>query len=204
MPVRLFLDRRAEHLGVGNRPSSIQRLRLGASKDGALQAIALESFGSAGCAAGAGCAGPAKNLYPAAAVRTEENDVFLHTGPGGRLPRSRPSAGRLRARAGHGRAGGEARHRSGGPARQERRASGATRRAAHRREKFGWDPARARKSSGPVKRGVGFAQGLWYNFDGSPSNAEVLSTTTAASSAAAASRTSAAASAPPARRWWRK
>src|SRR5256884_725245 len=80
-PVRLFLDRRAEHLAVGNRPSSIQRLRLGASTDGTLQAIELKAYGSAGCAAGAGCAGPAKNLYPSKAVRTEENDVFLHTGP---------------------------------------------------------------------------------------------------------------------------
>src|SRR2546428_4234702 len=85
-PVRLFLDRRAEHLAVGNRPSSIQRLRLGASTDGTLQAIELKAYGSAGCAAGAGCAGPAKNLYPAKAVRTEENDVFLHTGPAAAFP----------------------------------------------------------------------------------------------------------------------
>ncbi len=173
-PVRLFLDRRAEHLGVGNRPSSIQRLRLGASKDGALQAIALESFGSAGCAAGAGCAGPAKNLYPAAAVRTEENDVFLHTGPAAafRAPGHPQGAFALEQ------AMDELAEKLGidpvalrdkndaHPARREERRIG--------REKFGWDSARARKSSGPVKRGVGFAQGLWYNFDGSPSNAEVL------------------------------
>ena len=42
------------------------------------------------------------------------------------------------------------------------------------REKFGWDELRKRRDTGKVRRGVGFAQGLWYNFDGPPSNAEVL------------------------------
>jgi len=42
------------------------------------------------------------------------------------------------------------------------------------REKFGWDELRKRKDKGALRRGVGFAQGLWYNFDGPPSTAEVL------------------------------
>ncbi|HTO97122.1 MAG TPA: molybdopterin-dependent oxidoreductase [Myxococcales bacterium] len=173
-PVRLFLDRRAEHLAVGNRPSSIQRLRLGAAKDGALQAIALEAFGSAGCAAGAGCAGPVKNLYPAAAVRSEENDVFLHTGPAAafRAPGHPQGAFALEQ------ALDELAERLGmdpialrdrndaHPARREERRLG--------REKFGWEALRARKDKGALRRGVGFAQGLWYNFDGRPANAEVL------------------------------
>ncbi|HZX95870.1 MAG TPA: molybdopterin cofactor-binding domain-containing protein, partial [Myxococcales bacterium] len=173
-PVRLFLDRRAEHLAVGNRPSSIQRLRLGAAKTGELQAIALQSFGSAGCAAGAGCAGPAKNLYPAKAVRTEENDVFLHTGPSAAFR----APGHPQGAFGLEQAMDELAEKLGidpvalrdrndaHPARREERRIG--------REKFGWEEARARKSKGSLKRGVGFAQGLWYNFDGAPSNAEVL------------------------------
>jgi xanthine dehydrogenase YagR molybdenum-binding subunit len=172
--VRLFLDRRAEHLAVGNRPSSVQRLRLGAGKDGALQAIALEAFGSAGCAAGAGCAGPVKNLYPAAAVRSEENDVFLHTGPAAafRAPGHPQGAFALEQ------ALDELAEKLGmdpvalrdrndkHPARREERRLG--------RERFGWDALRARRDQGTVRRGVGFAQGLWYNFDGAASNAEVL------------------------------
>src|SRR5256885_1944833 len=54
-------------------------------------------------------------------------------------------------------------------ARREERRIGAAR--------IGWAEARKRKpgaSPGPVERGVGFAQGLWYNFDGPPSSAEVL------------------------------
>ena len=80
-PVRLMLDRQEEHLSVGNRPSSDQRLRIGAKKDGTITAIQLISFGTAGCGTGAGCAGPAANLYKWASLHTEENDVFINAGP---------------------------------------------------------------------------------------------------------------------------
>jgi xanthine dehydrogenase YagR molybdenum-binding subunit len=80
-PVRLMLDREEEHLSVGNRPSSDQRLRIGAKKDGTITAIQLISFGTAGCGTGAGCAGPASNLYKWATLHVEENDVFTNGGP---------------------------------------------------------------------------------------------------------------------------
>ncbi len=81
-PVRLMLDRKEEQLSVGNRPSSDQTLRIGAKKDGTLTAIQLVSYGTAGCGTGAGCAGPATNMYEYASLRTEENDVFTNAGPG--------------------------------------------------------------------------------------------------------------------------
>ena len=173
-PVRLFLDRRAEHLAVGNRPSSIQRLRIGAGGDGSLLALDLKAFGSAGCAAGAGCAGPVKNLYPARAARTEENDVFLHTGPSAafRAPGHPQGAFALEQAIDElaGKLGLDPlalRDKNDAhPARREERRIGA--------ERFGWSELRKRKSPGVVKRGVGFAQGLWYNFDGPPAQAEVL------------------------------
>lgn len=80
-PVRLMLDRKEEHLSVGNRPSSDQTLKIGAKKDGTITAIQLISYGTAGCGTGAGCAGPATNLYKWAALHTEENDVFINAGP---------------------------------------------------------------------------------------------------------------------------
>ncbi len=100
-PVRLMLDRKEEHLSVGNRPSSDQTLRIGARKDGTITAIQLISYGTAGCGTGAGCAGPATHLYKWATLHTEENDVFTNAGPGRRISRSRPSAGRVRAGADH-------------------------------------------------------------------------------------------------------
>lgn len=81
VPVRLMLDREEEHLSVGNRPSSDQRLRIGAKKDGTITAIQLIAFGTAGCGTGAGCSGPAANLYKWASLHTEESDVFINAGP---------------------------------------------------------------------------------------------------------------------------
>jgi xanthine dehydrogenase YagR molybdenum-binding subunit len=79
-PVRLMLDRKEEHLSVGNRPDSDQRMRIGAKKDGTLTAIQLISFGTAGCGTGAGCAGPATHMYQYGALHTEESDVFINAG----------------------------------------------------------------------------------------------------------------------------
>jgi xanthine dehydrogenase YagR molybdenum-binding subunit len=80
-PVRLFLDRREEHTAVGNRPSSLQTLTLGATRDGALTASDLTSHGTGGIATGAGVGSAAMRLFPAAASRSRQYDVFIHAGP---------------------------------------------------------------------------------------------------------------------------
>jgi xanthine dehydrogenase YagR molybdenum-binding subunit len=81
-PVRLMLDRREEHSCVGNRPSSLQRLTIGASATGELTAVDLTSHGSGGIATGGGVGWAAARMYPAPALRTRQHDVFMHTGPG--------------------------------------------------------------------------------------------------------------------------
>jgi xanthine dehydrogenase YagR molybdenum-binding subunit len=81
-PVRLVLDRREQHTAVGNRPSTIQQLTLGAGKDGALAAVDLTSHGTGGIATGAGVGWAAQRMFPARAVRTRQYDVFTHAGPG--------------------------------------------------------------------------------------------------------------------------
>src|SRR5688500_4104626 len=63
-PVRLLLDRREEHVSVGNRPSSLQRLKIGAKRDGTLTAIQVKSFGSGGVAAGASVGFCHHSMYP--------------------------------------------------------------------------------------------------------------------------------------------
>jgi xanthine dehydrogenase YagR molybdenum-binding subunit len=80
-PVRLMLDRREEHIGGGNRPSSRSHLRIGAKKDGTLLAIHHVSHGSGGAGTGAGAGTPSKNMYPAANILIEEHDVFTNAGP---------------------------------------------------------------------------------------------------------------------------
>lgn len=165
-PVRLMLDRQEEHLSVGNRPSSDQTLRIGAKKDGTLTAIHLVSYGTAGCGTGAGCAGPATNLYQYASLHTEENDVFINAGP----------ASAMRAPG----------HPQGAFALEQTIDDLAVKlnvEPIDLRDKIDNHPVRrverqiVRESAlwksrspvpgadqGPVKRGVGLAQSVWYRF----------------------------------------
>jgi xanthine dehydrogenase YagR molybdenum-binding subunit len=80
-PVRLMLDRKEEHLTAGNRPDSVQTLKIGAKRDGTLTAISLSSYGTAGVGTGAGVGGPAQNMYACPNIMIEEADVFTHAGP---------------------------------------------------------------------------------------------------------------------------
>lgn len=174
-PVRLMLTREEEHLSVGNRPSSDQTLRIGAKKDGTLTAIHLVSYGTAGCGTGAGCAGPAQNLYKYASIHTEENDVFINAGPGAamRAPGHPPGAFALEQTI-------------------DDLAVKLNMEPIELRDKIDEHPVRrverqiARESdiwksrnpvagadSGPVKRGVGLAQSVWYRFVSMDSSAEV-------------------------------
>ncbi len=82
-PVRLMLTRRDENLAAGNRQPTVQRLRIGARRDGTLTAIELVATAAIG-AYGAGAMaieGPAKVMYACPNVRTEVRSVYTNTGP---------------------------------------------------------------------------------------------------------------------------
>lgn len=86
-PVRLMLTRFDEALAVGNRPSSFQKVRLGAKKDGTLVAYELESFGTAGYASGGTSAGggggagfPAPYIYRVPNTRVRQTTVAINAG----------------------------------------------------------------------------------------------------------------------------
>ena len=81
-PVWLMMDRQEEHLAEGNRPNSIQYLKIGAKKDGTLTAIQQRSHGTAGVALGAGVGRIAQVLYSCPNFATEQYDVLTHAGPG--------------------------------------------------------------------------------------------------------------------------
>jgi xanthine dehydrogenase YagR molybdenum-binding subunit len=173
-PVRLMLDRREEQLCTGNRPSSVQRLRLGATPDGKLTAIHLSMYGSGGVAGGAGGAGPAQNMYDCPNVTTEESDVFMHSGPSAAMRAPGHPQGcfaleqsidalaeklgidplRLRDL------------NDSKAARREERRIGA--------EMIGWSARRKPAADkGPVKRGMGMAQSVWYRIVVPDSSCEV-------------------------------
>ena len=172
-PVKLMLDRRQEHI-VCNRPDSHQKLKIGAKQDGTLTAIALTSYGTAGVGTGAGTAGPATNMYKCPNLLTEEYDVFINAGPGAAF-----------------RAPG---HPQGCFAFEQTIDDLAAKLNIDPlalREKIDENPARkverqlilertnwrnrkpAGSDAGPVKRGMGIAQSVWYRFVNMNSSCEV-------------------------------
>ncbi|HEX3624737.1 MAG TPA: xanthine dehydrogenase family protein molybdopterin-binding subunit [Verrucomicrobiae bacterium] len=86
-PVRLMLTRFDEALAVGNRPSSFQKIKMGATSDGKLHAFQLENYGTAGIGAGGDSGGgggganiPAPYLYKVTNSRSAQTSVNLNAG----------------------------------------------------------------------------------------------------------------------------
>jgi xanthine dehydrogenase YagR molybdenum-binding subunit len=86
-PVRLMLTRFDQSLAVGNRPSSFQKIKMGATADGMLHAFELENYGTAGIGAGGDSGGgsgsadiPAPYLYKVPNTRVKQSAVAVNAG----------------------------------------------------------------------------------------------------------------------------
>jgi xanthine dehydrogenase YagR molybdenum-binding subunit len=86
-PVRLMLTRFDEALAVGNRPSSFQKIKMGALADGKLHAFQFENYGTAGIGAGADRGGggggvniPAPYLYKVTNIHASQRGVAVNAG----------------------------------------------------------------------------------------------------------------------------
>lgn len=86
-PVKLVLTRFEQSLAVGNRPSSFQKIKLGADAEGRLTAFQLESFGTPGFSSGVTNAGgsggasfPAPYIYKPATTRIRQGSVAVNAG----------------------------------------------------------------------------------------------------------------------------
>ena len=166
-PVRMILDRREEHVSGGNRPNSLQRLKLGAKRDGTLTAIQLQAYGSGGVAGGAGVGFCHGTLYDCPNVQVEQYDVFTNAGPCAafRGPGQvqgifglEQSVDELAEKLGMDPLALRAKIDISGTddclARAHERRIGA--------ERFGWNKRRpAGSDKGPIKRGMGMAQSQW-------------------------------------------
>lgn len=175
-PVRLMLDRKGEHLSVGNRPNSRQTLTIGANRDGKLTGIKLISYGTAGVGTGAGTSGPAKNIYQCDHIYTEEYDVFTNAGPGAafRAPGHPQGAFALEQTI------DELAYKLNLDPLEFRKMN--TRHHEARQleyeigaKKFGWDKRNPRPGADPgaVKRGMGVANSVWYYIHGTGFQAAV-------------------------------
>lgn len=173
-PVRLMLDRKEEHLSVGNRPDARMHVKAGAKRDGTLTALHLVSYGTAGVGTGAGTAGPVQNMYKCENVLTEEYDVFINAGPAAamRAPGHPQGCFALEQAIDE-----LAEKLNMDPlalrdkndenlARREERRIGA--------QMANWSQRHAPGSdAGPIKRGLGVAQAVWYRITNLDSGAEV-------------------------------
>ncbi len=86
-PVKIMLTRFDQALAVGNRPSSFQKLKLGATADGKLHAFEAENFGTPGFAAGAasaagggGAAIQLPYIYPVPNSRVTQYSISINAG----------------------------------------------------------------------------------------------------------------------------
>ncbi len=173
VPVKLMLDRRQEHI-VSNRPDSHQKLKIGAKRDGTLTGIELVSYGTAGVGTGAGTAGPATNMYKCDNIATEEYDVFINAGPGKafRAPGHPQGCFALEQLVDE-----LAVKLDMDPLALREKIDESPARKAERQlilQKTNWPnrkPAGADK--GPIKRGSGIAQSVWYRFVNKDSSCEV-------------------------------
>ena len=185
-PVRCMYDREGEQTDAGNRPSTTQRVTLGAKRDGTLTAIVLDATIAMG--AGGYPEGPGRiyhEMYRCANVRTTENFVYTHTGPRAsfRAPGHVEGAfGLERAMDSLAREAGldplELRRRNYARDDQEKQRPYSAKHLdecyALGAERFGWDRARPTKSKPDrFRRGVGMASLTWNAGGGPPAYATV-------------------------------
>ncbi len=168
-PVKMMASRKEEQISQGNRPNSIQKLKIGAKKNGELTAIEQESYGTAGVGLGAGVGGVAQTMYNCPNFRTKQYDVFTHAGPGAawRAP------GAVQGVFGLEQMIDEISESINMDPIELRDKSDASRvrRAARKMgaERFDWSRRTPKASdSGPIKKGIGMAQSSWwriYNYN---------------------------------------
>ena len=86
-PVRLMLTRFDQALAVGNRPSSFQKVKIGAKADGTLHAYEAENYGTAGLGAGGDGGGggggadiPMPYIYKVPNTRVKQFAVAVNAG----------------------------------------------------------------------------------------------------------------------------
>ncbi len=82
-PVKIMFTRAEESQAAGKRPASVQRIRLGARRDGTLVAIDYWVVSNVGAyrTFPTPLSGPEKELYACPNVRAESVSAYTHTGP---------------------------------------------------------------------------------------------------------------------------
>lgn len=183
-PVQLMLDREGENLAAGNRNPTIQRVTLGARRDGTLTVIDARIEQGAGAYRTGGEAsnvpGMYQTLYRCPNVRTEQVAAYTNTGPAVAFR----APGHVEAAFGLEQAMDELARKLGmDPVDLRRRNYSEIDQEANTpytlpeglrlcydrvTEAFGWPHPERPAASGPKRRGIGFAAHDWVGGGGKP------------------------------------
>ncbi len=193
-PVKLFLSREETFLAVGNRPPAAMRLKAGVKKDGTLSAFDFSAVGASGAYPAGGTSlldWLVRDLYVCPNVRTETTDVLINAGPARpfRAPGHPQGAWALEQMID---ALAESINRDpvdlrlkniplssqARPGNPPYTTTGLKECLEKGAEAFGWKEARKRIAgearSGPIRRGVGVASGLWFAGGGNPPSTVIV------------------------------
>ncbi|HSW29872.1 MAG TPA: xanthine dehydrogenase family protein molybdopterin-binding subunit [Longimicrobiales bacterium] len=190
-PVKLFITREETFLAAGNRPPANMRVKIGAKRDGTLTAIEYAATGTGGAFQAGGTSGLdfiVRDLYACPNVHSELQDIFINAGPARAMrapghPQCAwaveqtmdllaeklgmdPIELRLKNIPTVSQSRGDIPYTTTGLAECLRRGA----------EAFGWSAARSRaqESTGPVRRGVGVAAGMWSSGGGGPPSTAIV------------------------------
>jgi xanthine dehydrogenase YagR molybdenum-binding subunit len=167
-PCRVVRTRKEEHLDTGNRPGSIQHMRIGLMRDGKIRGGKVATWGSVGPAGSGGVRNPSR--YNFGTVASVHEDVKLNGGP----PRAMRAPGHpqamfaielmidhMAAQIGMGPLEFRLLNETS-DVRREMLKVGA--------EKIGWANRKSLNADGnPIKRGLGIGAGDWGNGGGKAS-----------------------------------
>ncbi|MDA0712183.1 MAG: xanthine dehydrogenase family protein molybdopterin-binding subunit [bacterium] len=163
VPVKLMLNRKEEQLAVGNRPSAIMTIKMGAKKDGKITAFQSQTYGTGGVG-GIGNI-PLPYVVDIANYKSELKDVHINAG-GSRAMRA---PGHPQAEIAMDCAMDALADAIGMDPLAFRKANGSSQNETRLQQyeigarAIGWDRRNkvAGSPRGPVKRGIGMGCGMW-------------------------------------------
>ena len=173
VPVKMLLDRSGEQTSAGNRPDSLQKIRMGVNKDGIIQAVQIRSWGTPGTGTG-GAGAHNDGIYKLGevdkveyGVRTNCGGARAHRAPG--WPQGSFALEQMMDMAAASIEGID-------PIEFRKKNDDHPIRSAEydiARERIGWDNDRIRGGAGSICSGVGMASNLWFSAGGGGASALV-------------------------------
>lgn len=189
-PVKLFITREEAMLAVGNRPPVKMTIKAGVKKDGTLTALQMTNVGIMGAYRAGGAGGVdwvVRDLYLCPNVRTEAADFYINAGPSRafRAPGHPQGAWALEQMMDElaeaiGMDPVEFRLKNVPTVSQANNntpysTTGLKDCLAEGAKAFGWQEGRRKgPGTGPIRRGVGVAAGLWQGGAGGPPSTVIV------------------------------